>query len=291
MPPDIGFVLLTHDRPAQVMRLIRRLNRMFDRPPIVVHHDLSKGGCAPEPTANVSFVRPHVVTAWGEFSLVEATLLAIREFRRTADAEWMVLLSGSDYPIKATDRILADLRAGGYDAHIRHQPIEAGRHARGWPLECRRRYFSRRAWIPILDHRLRLSWRPIRVPQPRVLLPFSATFRCFAGSQWFAANRRAADLMLDFHARRGPLTRHYQRVHAPDESYLHCILANSRSLRVNDEDWRFVKWSSDQDGRHPSIITTADLPALRATTAHFARKFAVEVDDEVLDALDRETGG
>ena len=36
---SLGFVLLTHDRPQQAARLVKRLNAMFGFPPIAWHHD------------------------------------------------------------------------------------------------------------------------------------------------------------------------------------------------------------------------------------------------------------
>jgi hypothetical protein len=34
--PTVGFVLLTHNNPVQVLRLIATLNRLFNYPPIVL---------------------------------------------------------------------------------------------------------------------------------------------------------------------------------------------------------------------------------------------------------------
>ena len=78
MPQRIGFVLLTHANTPQVRRLIGTLDRMFDAPPIVCHHDFSKSDLPARGFgANFSFVRPHEVTGWGRFSIVEATLRGI----------------------------------------------------------------------------------------------------------------------------------------------------------------------------------------------------------------------
>jgi hypothetical protein len=39
---SIGFVLLTHHQPHQIDRLLAQLNKMFNYPPIVCHHDFDK---------------------------------------------------------------------------------------------------------------------------------------------------------------------------------------------------------------------------------------------------------
>ena len=69
MSLSIGFILLTHRNPEQIYRLIAHLNRMFNYPTIVCHHDFSKCDLSVDTLPkNISFVRPHIETAWGEFS-------------------------------------------------------------------------------------------------------------------------------------------------------------------------------------------------------------------------------
>jgi hypothetical protein len=114
MDSTIGIVLITHQKPDQIIRLVTRLNSMFGEPAIVCHHDFSK--CALPLSAfpgNVSFVRPHLPTRWGDFSLVEATVRALQQmYLAPAAPDWVVLLSGADYPIKPAAKILHDLSAG-----------------------------------------------------------------------------------------------------------------------------------------------------------------------------------
>ncbi len=38
----IGFAILSHTEPEQLLRLVRTLNSMFGDPPIVCHHDFSQ---------------------------------------------------------------------------------------------------------------------------------------------------------------------------------------------------------------------------------------------------------
>jgi hypothetical protein len=42
MSAAIGFIILSHDKPAQLLRLVRRLMKLYGDPPIVCHHDFSK---------------------------------------------------------------------------------------------------------------------------------------------------------------------------------------------------------------------------------------------------------
>src|SRR5262249_2829049 len=125
MTGSIGFVLITHNKSKQIQRLIDRLNSMFDQPPIVCHHDFAKCTLPLEEfPGNVSFVLPHLLTGWGVFPIVEATVRAIRlMYEGPAPPEWFVLLSGSDYPVKTAGQIRRELAASLYDAHIHHTLI------------------------------------------------------------------------------------------------------------------------------------------------------------------------
>lgn len=269
MNASIGFILLTHTKPAQILRLIDRLDRMFEQPPIVIHHDFSK---TPLTTAglpdNVSFVVPSFATGWGGLSVVEAAIAAIRQmYRSPPGPDWFVLLSGSDYPIKPASHLRRQLSASPFDAYIHHELIDPNALTRYWHHLCYKYYFQ---------------------SNPGMELPFSENFRCYAGEFWFSANRRAAQYILDFHATRPALAAYYAKLPVVDESYFQCILANAPGLRLCNDPLRCIDWSANE--AHPKTLGMADLPALLASAAPFARKFDIDADTAILDALDREIG-
>ena len=285
----LGFVLLTHARPHQTLRLVRRLNAMYGEPPVVIHHDFGKS----DPDAarfpgNVRFVRPHVPTEWGRFSLVEATLAGIRLLFSGPDApEWFTLLSGADYPCAPAPAVLADLEKSGADAFLQHHPVEpADPFCQKEPARLRR-YLHHEFNVYYINRRLRFSWRPVRLPRwlSRPFLPFSSRFRCYAGWQWFSANREAVRAVLDFHDTRPALARHYRKVWCADESYFHCILCNDPSLHIVNDNKRYTEW---RDGDpHPRTLSLADVAKALASGCHFARKFDADRDADALDALDQ----
>src|SRR5262249_19511715 len=114
------------------------------------------------------------------------------------------------------------------------------------------------------------------------VLPFSRRLRLFAGWQWFTANRRCANVLLETDNVHSPLARYYRNVHCPDESYFQCVLCNHSGLRIGNDNKRYVDWS--QGGSHPKTLDCDDLPGVFASGAHFARKF--NPDCPALDELD-----
>jgi len=293
MSAPLGFILLTHGGPRQSLRLMDRLNAMFNFPPIVWHHDFSK--CALPETKfppNVSFVRPHVKTNWTEFSVVQAELRAMAQMYERPDApERFVLLSGADYPIKPARQIIADLQAGDFDGHLDFRRISEEDQSTPHLTTLYRRHicfnFPPAPLFRWMNRRWPMFTRPYRGPFKR-LLPFSRELECYAGSQWFVGSRRVAEYILEFHRTKPKLARFYRWTMFPDESYFHTIVMNAESrLKINNNNWRYLDWSECEI--HPKTLKMEDLPKLLASPHHFARKFNLEVDAEIFDRLDEFT--
>ena len=78
MTHTVGFVIISHNYPKQLARLICRLQTVFDNPPIAVHHDFGQSTLDPiDFSTNVAFVEPHLSTRWGRFSVVNSGFTGI----------------------------------------------------------------------------------------------------------------------------------------------------------------------------------------------------------------------
>jgi len=261
----------------------------------VCHHDFSQSDLAGWAfPSNVRFVRPHVRTSWGTFSLVEATLALLREmYGRGEGPRWATLLSAADYPVVSAQRMMSDLDAGGFDAHVQHKRVDERAldpewYAKDWH---RRRdpgeHFVDRGkayeWyctvpIPLSGRRL---WRPALT---RRLLPFSQRMPCHAGSQWFTIGEAAARRLLDAADRERRLAAHYRRVMVPDESYFQTLLASMPDLKLHDRNWRYTEWQIGQG--HPKTLGPEDLPGIVSSGVHFARKLAADAPQDFVAELD-----
>ncbi|HET6413590.1 MAG TPA: beta-1,6-N-acetylglucosaminyltransferase [Anaeromyxobacter sp.] len=297
MTEPIGFALLTHFQPGQVLRLVTRLRALYGpATPIAINHNFDQ--CALDTAvfpADVRWVRPHLATDWGAWSLVEAALATLRLLHGGGGGpDYAVLLSGADYPIAPRDRVLTDLREAGADAFIDARPVHPWRRDRvvegphGLGVNegranqevCFRRYYSSTYRVAGVRVRVR---SPLLAP---LLSPFSRGFRCFAGEHWWTLGRRGVEHLLRSQDERPEVARWFAARHVPEEAYVHTVICNAPGLRVAPRSFRYVDWSSRAP--HPRILGTADLPALLASGDHFARKFAE--GDSVLDELDRILG-
>jgi hypothetical protein len=264
---------------------------MFDQPPIAWHHDFTFCDLPLDSvTKNISLIHPHLRTGWGKYSLVEATLKALKRLVESHNPpDWFILLSGADYPVKSADKIVYDLSTSAFDAHISHKWIRFNDYESDWQRLCYDRYCAVQFELSLIK-RLHPASGLITLSHPVFtswLTPFSRNFSCFAGEYWFCANKSAIEYIVKFHRARPALANHYRRrdvyTIVPDESYCQTILCNSH-LKISQNNWRYIDWSPG--GLHPKTLLTEDLTTLRCSTAHFARKFDPDVDEGVLDALD-----
>lgn len=103
----LAYIILAHNDTGNLFRLIKKLALGADR--VVVHWDkkntldleaLAQDRLTAKTLARLSFA-PRVAVEWGHWSMVEATLAALEELERCAEAfDYVVLLSGADYLIK-----------------------------------------------------------------------------------------------------------------------------------------------------------------------------------------------
>lgn len=295
---SLGFILLTHTKPLQIYRLINKLNCMFNYPLIVCHHNFSICDLSIDSLSkNILFVRPHLKTEWASFSVVEAIVQALKLMYEVADApDWFVLLSGTDYPIKTARQILDDLTSNSYDAYIQYERINYEIYKSDlkpnmlWLKNSYQRYCTKsfsfhyaKKYLTHLNLEICLEHPLLTKP----FLPFSKKLACFSGSLWFCANSKAAKYIIDFHSNKNALTEYYKTLKYTDESYFQTILANAPHLKLKNDRLRYIDWSDG--GCHPKTLLMEDLPKLMASSAHFARKFDIDIDSNVLDELDRIT--
>jgi len=273
----IAYVILAHQLPEQLVRLVRRL----DSPGalFLVHinrrsddaiYRVARAGLAE--LDNVVFLRRHKLY-WGAFGHVRATIEGLDElYRRSAQFDYVALLTGQDYPIKPASAIERTLAQSGGRSFMAYDRLPGGL-ADG--MERITYWHSRRIGRPRGWH-LRL---PIRRQFPQQLVPYG-------GSSYWWLSREAVDYVRSFVAEQPRFYRFFKHVDVPHEIFFHTILLNSplRDSVVNDE-LRYVDWTRKP---MPAIFGVGDLELLRRSPKLLARKLDSTVDAEILDLIDRE---
>jgi hypothetical protein len=313
----IAFLVLNHRHPAQLVRLLTALRSQLPDAPIVVHHDIFHGEISSkliEPIGNVHLLTSGKRMSWGDFSITDVCCWSLTWMREHIEFDWMVLLSAQDYPIKPLADFADYLTMNGADAVFQAAPIDRQPTARRI-LMHRRYYFqyqtagagrSRRKRGSGRGPVRRVTWTLVQVAnivQPLFKLyplpdgmpyrlgwrsrkaPFSRDRPCWQGSQWFALSRSALEYSLDAMAAQPEFVDYYRRTMVPDESMIATLVCNAPNLRVADRGTTYTRWASDMTP-HPDIFRVADLAELVAAPQYFARKFDINEDTRILDALD-----
>lgn len=295
----LAFVVLAHDRPELLARLLAALRHPNAR--AYLHLDrrvpLDPFARALE-AANAGEVAmlPRHATSWASPELVDAALEGLR--RGVADGcEYFLLLSGRDFPLRPVEEIVAFAAGAGSRSYVEHFPLPDPR----WRLGGRDRtdFYTytvrgrRETCIPrgedtsYLNRRGRLLNRLLRLRglgKPGRSFPRYA--RPFGGSQWWNLSREAAEHILAFLDEHPDYRRYHEHTLAPDEIFFQSILAGTgfaeRTELVGDN-LRFMRWPADES--HPRVLVVDDLPAMLESRALFARKFDPAVDATVLERL------
>ncbi len=298
------WLIQSHRDPQQILRLVRTLRR-GSRGPILVQHDFGSHDLDWTPFAalpDVHLLRARQPRFRADFSAQAGPYLDAIDWlvREGVAFDWLVNMSAQDYPVTPVPRIESFLRAATCDGFIRHWDVlspESPWSAR----KARARYWHRYARLPRTAEPLLRALRPLTKLLPihfyldygplvgrRVLrTPFTKDFRCHGGWAWFSLRRSAVLYLRDFLASHPEIERHYRGTVAAEESLVQTVLVNSGRFTLVDDDMRYIDYSAAKRGS-PRTLTTADLPLLSSGRYHFARKFDLSVDSEVLDRIDRE---
>jgi hypothetical protein len=295
----VAYLVVSHRNPEQVLRLVRVL-REGPSAEVLVRHD-QRG--SPLPAAEIEAAGGLALDAgggfeWGRWSQLQTMLRLLEATADAVDPEWVVVLSGQDYPLRPLAQIAAGLEASGVDAML----------GGAWRLETERlppppedefflryayRHFPAPSWAPRVRGGLRrLAYlRECPPPQPpllglrRLSTPFRHGLGCFVSSDWLTLRRPALDALLRAAREHRRLVRHYRRSWIPTESFYATVLCNDASLRVAPDNRRFLSFPHELSP-HPETLTGADLDRLGGSDCDFARKFDTEIDAAVLDVLD-----
>jgi hypothetical protein len=260
----------------------------------------------------VYVIKDYVPVQWGHFSWIQAILHCINwSLSQVLEFDWLILLSGQDYPIQPLCKIENFLQETKYDGFMEYFLAEAPpetptKSGLKWD-KCtgRDRFFCQYYRLPsptpsflkkILFHLGRMSqWQSlVRLVVGRegtliglksLSTPFTKSFRCYAGSNWFTLSYSCIRYIHNFVQQNTAFVDYYKNTIIPEESFFHTILINQSEFNISKENMRYIRWHSSNTGS-PAILGVQDFEDLRNSNKHFARKFDVKVDSKILDLLD-----
>lgn len=309
MTATVCYFIQSHRDPEQIYRLVRVLRQGSPRAKIAVRHDFGKCDLDWSPLADLpdtwllpSTGPPQVRSDY--FCQAQPYLDAMGWLEEQGiEYDWLVNLTAQDYPVKPVaeiERFLGEARCDGFlrfwDVLSPESPWSARKaRARYWyryrrlPTGAEPVMRAARVLTKVLPIHFYLDYGPL-LGVRALRTPFCDSFRCHGGWAFFTLRRRAALYVREFLAEHPEVERHYRTTVAAEESLVPTVLANSGRFELVNDDLRYIDYSRAQKGS-PRTLTCADLPELASGRYHFARKFELGVDREVLDRIDRELLG
>ncbi|MCF0173747.1 MAG: hypothetical protein HUJ95_00255 [Bacteroidales bacterium] len=285
-----AFIILAHGKFSQLDILLNALeDEDFD---IYLHID----ALANVPEGYIDSIKaehknlillPRKTLYWGDISLVEAELDAFKNILDAGKAYSHIhLLSGQDLPLKSPQEIKAVFatKSGQQFIDIKPKAKTNYPHVRCWiPLPKYLKYKSgshiKYRLLKIVNQLAYIGEKVFLMPKWRGL-----DYDYKMSSQWVSITPSAAEFLV---SRRNEILKRYAHAFAPDEFFLASELWNS-SFKENiiQDNLRYIKWGAAHSP-HPFVIEMKNYDEMLSSGALFARKFDIDIDKEVIQALFR----
>ncbi len=222
----IAFILLVHKDPKAIINQAQRLTAAgdyisihFDARASKADYDMIRGALADNPA--VTFSRRRIKCGWGEWSLVEGTLEAVKAaVEAFPRATHFYMVSGDCMSIKSAEFAHDFLDAEDVDYIESFDFFESDWIKTGFKEErlVYRHWFNertqKRLFYTAFDIQKKLGLTR-RIPDDLQIM---------IGSQWWCLRRRTIEWILDFATRRRDVMRFFRTTWIPDETFFQTLV-------------------------------------------------------------------
>lgn len=289
----VAHVILVHKNPGQANAFIRQLVAAGNAD-IFVHVDAKCSASVYDAILSgpsIHKVPQRVSVGWADFSMIEATLAALRAVRDSGiPFDFVTLNSGQDLLVR-----------DGLHAHLAAHPNTTFMQAERFPADAPGNYVWRIQW-PTAARGSRSPWHWSRFLRIAFRILYSRGFNprpnphqlpggwdYYSGSQWICFSRDAFAYTLDYLDRNPSFCEIFRHSVVPDMAFLQTLVMNSPfASQVSGDNLTFLNFGKTfSDCNSPVTLTMADVPAIESSGRFFARKFEQSEDSAVIDYFSR----
>ncbi len=276
-------LIMTYTSPRQTQRLIHRLNNgEFDfyvhldkKVDIDTHREIQH-------MPNVFFVDNRIDIKWAGYTLVEAILSGMRYIAATGKKyDFINLISGQDYPLKPVAYISDFLKRNAGKEFMLFRDFEED-----WTeaqSRVDRYHFTDFSFTG--KHRIANA---INSVTPKRKFPLD--MKLYGQETFWTLSQDCAMYVTEFIDANPKLSKFLKLTWGSDEFIFQTIIMNSPFKdRVVNNHYRYINWPEPGAAR-PNIFVAEDFDRIMATDCIFGRKFDIDVDEKILDLLDKANG-
>lgn len=244
----IIYVILCHTDPISLAKLLEKLNHSNSVFVIQLDSrtDLLEFQKITHLFHSCYYNEKRFPSSWGSFDIIRATLSAFQfVFEHFDENSRIVLLSGTDYPIKSNEFILRYFSQHENTIFIDYFPIPNDKWYEGG--------INR---FPLFDE-----------------LKNDIDF--FGGSQWFSLPFKVLAIIFDFIDANPDFFEYFHHVKIPDESFFQTLFLNCGDLFIQknlvNHSLHYIEW--DELGFKPNTLTLDSYQKIIDSPRLYARKF------------------
>lgn len=316
MNDKIAILILCHKNVSQIKRLVNALD--YSKYDLFIHID-KKSSISETSFANlknIKFVTKQISCYLNTFSVVESTLLLMREAYKINEYMYYILLSGQDYPIKSNDCIYNYLKDNYPTEYIDITTVKENTWCSFWgkynfcqkprqflfDLIGPKYYFSKLGSVLRIPIKLIDYLSTFITGSPKSLIKQEGLIYA-AGSHFFMLTDNCIESILNMSNNK--LTSIFNYAQTPEESYFQTCFTSSYLEKVHNPkkyvfddnplvdrmDRRSTKrlifdYRDGVSSGHPFNFREKDFYLITKAQALFARKFDIDEDWKILDMID-----
>ena len=280
----VAHIILTHKNPVQLARLIKTMQHpLFD---FYVHADTKM--CADslkyvESLPNVKLIKARIGCNWGGYSILKAIFNSLNEVLASGvNYDFINLLSAQDYPISTSQEICEYLAIRRGVNFITYDPS----HDSEWWQHAANRYekYHLTDWkikgTFYLEKALNFFSSSRKFPDYEILYGGNK-------STWWTISSECASYLIEVFDKNKKLRKFLQFCWGTDEFVIPTLILNSpfRDSVVNNN-MRYIDWT--EGNASPKLLMLADFEKIRSSNMHFARKFDLDQDENILNKIDEQ---
>ena len=299
----VVYFIQSHKNPVQISRLVGVIKQSSSNSLVLISHDFN---CCQldlsdlkQQFSGIEVIKRNKSARRGDNSVLEIYLDAINWlYEHDYNFDWLICLSGQDYPIQPISQIEAFLAQTEYDAFMEYWDVLSQKSP--WGIEAgHKRFYSQyislpdwsKWWLRKLSRiepfipSLKVQWRFASIGWGASLVPFTDTFKCYGNWYWNTLSRQCIDFLKNYLEENPQFLEYYRKTLAPEESLIATVLVNSQQFNIKNDCLRYLDFPSQLFG-YAQSLTVDHYEELARSDCHFARKFDSESDDKILDLID-----